>query len=147
MWAVFIVGTLGLLVSAISFYLKKRSEKKYGIKEKQKEVKEKQKEMKELLKSSATNPKAKEKADKLQKEIMELSMSMMKGNMSNMIYLFIIGIIILFIVQIYFLHAEFPVGKFLGLSPALVWYILVAIVSGIYYSVVFNLLEKRKVFG
>ena len=146
MWAVFIVGALGLLVSAISFYLKRRTEKKYGIKEKQKEVKAKQKEMKELLKASGTDPKAKEKADKLQKEIMDLSLGMMKGNMSNMIYLFIIGIVVLFIVQIYFLYAEFPVGKFLGLSPALVWYILVAIVTSIYYSVIFNFLDKRKVF-
>jgi uncharacterized membrane protein (DUF106 family) len=144
MWQVFIVGALGLIVSAFSFYLKRKNERKYNLKEKQREVKEKQKEMKELMKD-ASNPKTKEKIDKLQKEVMDASMSMMKGNMGNMLYLFVIGIVVLIIVQAYYLTADFPVGKFLGLSPALVWYILVAIVSGFYYSLVFKLLEKKNI--
>jgi len=144
MWQVFVVGALGILVSAISFLLKRKTERKYHIKEKQKEVKEKQKEMKELMKN-ASDPKTKEKMDKIQKEIMDVSLSMMKGNMSNMIYLFMIGIIVLIFVQAYYLLMDFPVGKFLGLSPALVWYILVALVSGFYYSGIFSILDKKKI--
>lgn len=144
MWHVFVVGAMGLIISAISFYLKRKNERKYNIKQKQQQIKEKQKEMKELMKNSS-DPKAKEKVDKLQKEIIDLSMSMMKGNMANLLYLFIIGILILIFVRIYYFTLDFPVGKFLGLSPALVWYILIAIISGFYYSLGFKLLEKKNI--
>lgn len=143
--AAFIVGAIAVVYAGFLFLYQRYMDKKNGVKEKQAQMKECQKKITELTKTKdLKEPKVAEELSTLQKETMSLSMTMMKAQFKGMIWIMIVGLAILYIITL-FNHGAFPVGKFIGLTPAIVWFILVSLGVNILYKIIFYVLEKEKV--
>lgn len=141
----FIVGVLAICVSGVTFVVQRHTQIIHRIKEKQKEMKSKQKAMSEIYKTKdIKDPAVKAEVDAMNKEIMSASMDMMKVNFKNMLWILLLSILVFTYIAT-FSTAAFPVGKFLGISAAFVWYILVSLVVNILLKLVFYILEKRNI--
>ncbi len=140
-----IVGLLAILMSSVVFVFQRYTQIKYGFKQKQALIKEKNELMKVIYKTKdPKDPKVSEEIDKIQKEIMEISMDMMKANFKNILWTMILGIIILSVIFKYS-QSAFPVSGFWIFSPVLFWYIIVSLISNIILKIVFSVLENYKV--
>lgn len=143
----FIVGAIAVLYAAFLFLYQRYQDKKNDTKSKQARIKECQNKMMELSKlPNAKEGKLAEEIQQLQKETMSLSMGMMKGQFKGMIWIMLVGLIMLYIVNL-FGNGAFPTGRFLGLTNAIVWFILVSLVVNIIYKIVFSVLEKKNMLS
>lgn len=139
----FIVGVIAVVYAAFLFLYQRYQDKKNNTKAQQARMKECQDKMNELIKSpNAKDPKVAEEISQLQKETMSISMGMMKGQFKGMIWIMLIGLVILYIVNM-FEAGAFPTGRFLGLTNAIVWFILVSLVVNIIYKILFSILDKK----
>lgn len=144
-WAPFIVGVAAIFVSAVIFVVQRYSQVKYGIKAKQQLMKEKQKLISDAYKTKdIKDPKVQEELSAMQKEMMSLSMEVMKSSFKNMLWIMIFSLLVFAYIAT-FLNASFPVGKFLGINPVFVWYILVSLVANIVFKLIFVVLEKKNI--
>ncbi len=139
----FIVGVIAVFYAAFLFLYQRYMDKKNNTKAQQVRMKECQDKMSELAKSpNAKDPKVAEEISQLQKETMSISMGMMKGQFKGMIWIMLIGLVILYIVNL-FGYGAFPTGRFLGLTNVIVWFILVSLVVNILYKIMFSILDKK----
>ncbi len=143
----FIVGVFSILVAGVTFLFQRYTQAKYHVKEKQKLIKEKQKLISVIYKTKdPKDPKVTEEINALQKEVMSMSMGMMKTSFKNMLWVMLLSLLVFAYIST-FMNSAFPVGSFLGISSVFVWYIIVSICANILYKVFFSLLEKKGVIS
>ncbi len=142
-FAALIVGIIAVFYSAFLFLFQRYIDKKNGAKEKNVQMKEIQNKITENYKTrDLKDPAVMEENNKLQKEMMSISMSLMKGQFKSMMWIMLLGLLVLWSVNT-FAYGSFPVGSFWVFSQVITWFILISLVANILYKIIFTLLEKK----
>lgn len=138
-----IVGLIAVFYSAFLFLYQRYIDKKNGAKEKNAQMKEIQNKISENYKTKdLKDPAVVEENNKLQKEMMSISMSLMKGQFKSMLWIMLLGLLVLGLVNM-FAYGSYPVGSFWVFSQVITWFILISLVANILYKIIFSLLEKK----
>jgi uncharacterized membrane protein (DUF106 family) len=142
-FATLIVGIIAVIYSAFLFLYQRYIDKKNNAKEKNAQMKEIQNKISENYKTKdLKDPAVVEENNRLQKEMMSISMSLMKGQFKSMIWIMLLGLLVLGLVNL-FDSGSFPVGSFWVFSQVITWFILISLVANILYKIIFSLLEKK----
>jgi len=142
-FAALMVGIIAVLYSAFLFLYQRYIDKKNNAKEKNVKMKEIQNQITENYKTKdLKDPAVIEENNKLQKEMMSISMSLMKGQFKSMIWIMLLGLLVLGLVNM-FSYDAYPVGSFWIFSQVITWFILISLLANILYKVIFSLLEKK----
>ncbi len=137
-----IVGLFAIIIAGITFMVQRYTQIKFNLKEKQKNMKEMQNKISEVYKTeNVKDPEVMKKINEMQKEMMTISMDLMKTNFKNMLWIMLLSLLV-FVYVAKYVSAPFPVGTFLGISSVFLWYIVVSIFTNIILKVVFVILEK-----
>jgi uncharacterized membrane protein (DUF106 family) len=142
-----IVGIIAVVYSAFLFLYQKYIDKKNNAKEKNAKMKEIQAKISENYKTKdAKDPAVIEENGRLQKEMMSISMDLMKGQFKSMIWIMVLGLGILALVNL-FNYGSYPVGGFWVFSQVITWFILISLAANIIYKIIFSLLEKKNMLN
>lgn len=139
----FMVGACAILVSGVIFLVQRYTQAKYGFKEKQAMMKEKQELIKVIYQTKdPKDPIVIKEINDMQKEMMDISMEMMKTSFKNMLWIMLFSLLI-FVYIANFMSSSLPVGSFLGINAVFVWYIIISICANILFKLAFTILEKK----
>ncbi|PIU22346.1 MAG: hypothetical protein COT14_01705 [Candidatus Diapherotrites archaeon CG08_land_8_20_14_0_20_30_16] len=142
-----IVGVISILYSAFLFSYQRYLDKKNNTKEKNVKMKEIQAKISDNYKTKdAKDPAVAEENSKLQKEMMSISMGMMKTQFKSMLWIMLLGLVVLYAVNL-FRYGGFPIGGFWVFSNVITWFILISLAANIIYKIIFSQLDKRNMLN
>lgn len=141
--AALVVGVIAVLYSAFLFLYQRYVDKKNKIQEKNAKMKEIQKQISDNYKTKdLKDPSVIAENAKLQKEMMSISMEIMKIQFKSMIWIMLLGLLVLAIINL-FKDAAYPIGGFWIFSQVITWFVLVSLVANILYKFIFSILKKK----
>lgn len=146
-FATLMVSIIAVIYSAFLFLYQRYIDKKNNAKEKNEKMKEIQNKITDNYKTKdIKDPATIEENNKLQKEMMAISMDLMKAQFKSMIWIMLLGLIVLALVNM-FSTGSFPIGSFWIFSQVITWFILISLLANILYKIVFSILEKKKLLN